>query len=387
MVSLLSTLLADDPLAARGQPMDVSSDELDPPSLSSTPPAMSTQFVRGRRPLEEAQRVARRNSRETSTVDFKILYNDNTEDNMLRLIEAKNVFAKQLPKMPKDYIVRLVFDRRHRTFVMLKEGELIAGCCFRPFLDRKFAEIVFLAVTAAEQVRGFGSQLMNHLKEYCKTIGICYFLTYADNFATGYFKKQGFTEQISMPKDQWHGFIKDYDGGTLMGCPIFDSIDYLDIAASVKHVRENILLKAVLGDAAVRSLTWEKVTYSPLDASTSSRFRPRVTLHEQLHKFLERASKMTNSWPFREPVAGVPGYSDVIQQPIDLKTMMDKNQRNLYRSRADLQGDLDLMVKNAITFNGENHEISKLGRELLELLLPKLQAIVEYHDDSSLIKL
>jgi histone acetyltransferase len=32
---------------------------------------------------------------------------------------------------------------------------------------------------------------MNHLKEYCKTEGLRYFLTYADNNAVGYFKKQG----------------------------------------------------------------------------------------------------------------------------------------------------------------------------------------------------
>lgn len=31
---------------------------------------------------------------------------------------------------------------------------------------------------------------MNHLKEYVKGHGIQYFLTYADNYAIGYFKKQ-----------------------------------------------------------------------------------------------------------------------------------------------------------------------------------------------------
>ena len=30
-----------------------------------------------------------------------------------RLITLKNIFGKQLPKMPKEYIVRLVMDRRH----------------------------------------------------------------------------------------------------------------------------------------------------------------------------------------------------------------------------------------------------------------------------------
>ena len=32
---------------------------------------------------------------------------------MERLVTLKNIFAKQLPKMPKEYISRLVLDRRH----------------------------------------------------------------------------------------------------------------------------------------------------------------------------------------------------------------------------------------------------------------------------------
>ena len=32
--------------------------------------------------------------------------------------------------------------------------------------------------------------------------GIEYFLTYADNYAIGYFQRQGFTKSISMPKER-----------------------------------------------------------------------------------------------------------------------------------------------------------------------------------------
>lgn len=35
---------------------------------------------------------------------------------------------------------------------------------------------------------------MNHLKEWVKTRQIDLFVTYADNYAIGYFKKQGFTK-------------------------------------------------------------------------------------------------------------------------------------------------------------------------------------------------
>ena len=40
----------------------------------------------------------------------------------------------------------------------------------------------------------------------------------ADNYAIGYFRKQGFSKSITIPTSRWLGYIKDYDGGTLMEC-------------------------------------------------------------------------------------------------------------------------------------------------------------------------
>ena len=38
--------------------------------------------------------------------------------------------------------------------------------------------------------QGFGTRLMNHVKEAVKRDGVSYFVTYADNYAVGYFQKQ-----------------------------------------------------------------------------------------------------------------------------------------------------------------------------------------------------
>jgi len=43
---------------------------------------------------------------------------------------------------------------------------------FRPFKTQRFAEIVFLAITTSEQVRGFGTRLMNRLKAHAQKEGI-----------------------------------------------------------------------------------------------------------------------------------------------------------------------------------------------------------------------
>jgi histone acetyltransferase len=63
-------------------------------------------------------------------------------------------------------------------------------------LTRKFAEITFCAVTASEQVKGYGTRAMDHLKKVAKEKALSHLLTYADNYAIGYFKKQVSTVYI-----------------------------------------------------------------------------------------------------------------------------------------------------------------------------------------------
>jgi histone acetyltransferase len=163
-------------------------------------------------------------------VSFRVAWNDGSPDMMIDLINLKNIFSAQLPKMPPEYIVRLVLDRNHRSMCILRRNRVIGGICFRPFPTQRFAEIVFCAITSSEQVKGYGTRIMNHLKEHVKTEQIEYFLTYADNYAIGYFKKQGFTKQVSMTKERWKGYIKEYDGGTLMECRINPKVTHYHIA-------------------------------------------------------------------------------------------------------------------------------------------------------------
>ena len=162
--------------------------------------------------------------KEQDEITYKIFTNDNTDDSLIALIELKNIFSKQLPKMPREYIVRLVFDKRHKSFAICLNGRIIGGICYRPYKEQRFGEIAFCAISATEQVRGFGTSLMNHLKKHVQVEGLEYFLTYADNYAIGYFQKQGFSKTIAMPKERWFGYIKDYDGGTLMECYIHPGI-------------------------------------------------------------------------------------------------------------------------------------------------------------------
>ena len=53
------------------------------------------------------------------------IFRENTKenlDNMKLLTDLKNLISKQLPKMPKEYIVRLVFDKCHENMLIVKRN-------------------------------------------------------------------------------------------------------------------------------------------------------------------------------------------------------------------------------------------------------------------------
>jgi histone acetyltransferase len=92
---------------------------------------------------------------EKGNLEFKVIRNDNTAENLELLTDLKNIIAKQLPKMPKEYIVRLVFDRKHEAMIIYKSDthKVIGGVCYRPNYDQGFIEIAFLAISSIEQVK------------------------------------------------------------------------------------------------------------------------------------------------------------------------------------------------------------------------------------------
>lgn len=100
--------------------------------------------------IEERQKI----------IQFKVVKNDPSlpeeeqTQNLIILAGLKAIFQKQLPKMPREYIARLVYDRNHRSMAIVKEGlQVRGGITWRPFESRAFSEIVFCAITGTEQVK------------------------------------------------------------------------------------------------------------------------------------------------------------------------------------------------------------------------------------------
>ncbi|CAI5736361.1 unnamed protein product [Peronospora destructor] len=326
---------------------------------------------------------------------FDVITNDGADEHMIQLTTLKNIFAKQLPKMPKEYIVRLVFDKNHRSMLILKnDTHVIGGICYRPFEKNGFAEIAFCAINASDQVKGYGTRLMNHLKEYVKTENITHFLTYADNYAIGYFKKQGFTKSVSMARPNWYGYIKDYDGGTLMECTIHTQINYLKITSMLHKQRKAIQDK-------IQERSRSKTVYSGLTNFAEGRLmdiymvpgvkeagwsqavirnnrigtRDQGSLKSQLLQLLKAVSNHRSAWPFHEPVdtTVVVDYLDHIKEPVDLQLISKRIDNGNYLSKAAFKTDLDKMCENCMIYNTPDTNYYKAAMDLQEFIQSRIQ--------------
>lgn len=269
------------------------------------------------------------------------------------LLELKNVFAHRLPRMPKEYITQQVFDGNHKTLALIKYNRPIGGICFRCFPTQGFIEIVFCAVEDKEQIKGYGSHLMNHLKDYSISKRIRHFLTYADENAIEFFKKQGFSSDIKLPRSEYFGYIKDYEGAYLMHCELHPSIIYTQFSSVVRKQKEIIKelfaqrqqemqkvhpgltcfkegFRRTIPYEAIPGLRdiygWKLPRSTPKHLRYSEELNDPEVLAMQFNNILQLVKSHKCSWPFLKPVSTseVPDYYEHIKYPMDLKTIGER---------------------------------------------------------------
>eukprot|EP00301_Raphidiophrys_heterophryoidea_P004748 c12040_g1_i1.p1 GENE.c12040_g1_i1~~c12040_g1_i1.p1 ORF type:complete len:686 (-),score=172.98 c12040_g1_i1:216-2273(-) len=342
-------------------------------------------------PSSKVREDAARRQEEDKAVEFRMVDNDGKPETLVLLLALKNIFSRQLPKMPKEYIVRLVFDKLHRSMVCIKKGgDVVGGITFRPYYPQRFAEIAFCAVIANEQVKGYGTRLMNHLKEAVKKHYIQYFLTYADNYAIGYFKKQGFSKALTFARSNWYGYIKDYDGGTLMECHIYEKINYLEIPRMIQAQRAAIYdriqqfslsTRIYPGVSHFRSSSHLPIENIPgvVEAGWTPEQQPKAArerdtsnaLYTELSRILRMVKSHNSSWPFITPVSReeVPDYYDIIKDPIDLEMITKRvESKEYYKTRDIFFADLKRMIKNCKEYNADDTVFYKCAEEIDRLL-------------------
>ncbi|KAH0837453.1 Histone acetyltransferase GCN5 [Fonsecaea pedrosoi] len=333
-------------------------------------------------------------------IEFRVVNNDNSRESNIILTGLKCIFQKQLPKMPKDYIARLVYDKTHLSIAIVKQPlEVVGGITYRPFNSRRFAEIVFCAISSDQQVKGYGAHLMAHLKDYVKaTSPIMYFLTYADNYAIGYFKKQGFTKEITLEKSIWMGYIKDYEGGTIMQCSMLPKIRYLQAPRMLQKQKEAVMAK-------IRAVSKSHIVHPPpaqwkngiveidpmsIPAIKESGWSPSMDElsrqprhgpnYNQLLHLLNDMQNHTAAWPFAQPVNKdeVPDYYEVIKEPMDLSTMEERLQNDLYPRPEDFIKDAKLIFDNCRRYNNETTPYAKSANKLEKFMWQQIKNIPEW---------
>ena len=160
---------------------------------------------------------------------------------MIYLLEFKGIIEKALPNMGVAHIIRLLWDHRHECILIKENNRVIGGVCFRMFEEAKFAEVAFLAIRQERRVQGFGQKVINRLKNEMQARKVEFLLTYGDNMALGFFRKQGFSEKLTLNKKRWEGYIKEYDGGKLMECKIYPKVDYMKINDIIKKQKQFLI--------------------------------------------------------------------------------------------------------------------------------------------------
>ncbi|XP_071579451.1 histone acetyltransferase KAT2A-like isoform X2 [Temnothorax nylanderi] len=324
-------------------------------------------------------------------IEFHVVGNSLTQpvskQTMLWLIGLHNVFSHQLVRMPKEYISQFVFDPKHKTLALIKGGRPIGGICFRTFPTQGFTEIVFCAVTSQEQVKGYGTHLMNMLKDYHIKNNILHFLTFADEFAIGYFKKQGFSKDIKLPTSMYQGYIKDYEGATLMHCELNAKIVYTEFTAVLRKQKEivkkliyqrqqeiqkvhpgltcfkdgvrSIPVESIPG---IRETGWKNYTQTRTRGVAKGIQGSELvdgmdmsdSLYKDLNSVLNSVKNHSTAWPFLEPVDRneVRDYYDHIKYPMDLKTMEDRLKSKYYVTRRLFIADMTRIFTNCRLYNG-----------------------------------
>ncbi|XP_028411557.1 histone acetyltransferase KAT2B-like [Dendronephthya gigantea] len=320
-----------------------------------------------------------------------------SRENIMWLIGLKNVFSYQLPRMPKEYITRLVFDQKHKTLALVKDNRPIGGICFRMFPTQNFTEIVFCAVSSNEQVKGYGTHLMNHLKDYHIQHGVLNFLTYADEFAIGYFKKQGFSKEITLARNVYHGYIKEYEGATLMHCILNPKIQYTEFSSVIKKQKEIVkkliqkrqdeikkiypgltCFKEGVRQIPVESIPgvdetgWKPPTKTRADETVDSE-----KLSVQLKNILTQVKNHASAWPFMKAVevSEAPDYYEYIKYPMDLKTMTDRLKAGYYSTKKLFAADMMRIFSNCRTYNAPDTEYYRCANTMERYFLSKIKEV------------
>nr|GEV44150.1 histone acetyltransferase GCN5 [Tanacetum cinerariifolium] len=259
-------------------------------------------------------------------------------------VEPSEVAKDASGALVKEETVKSIFTENLQTSGA--RNTVVGGITYRLYMSQKLGEIAFCTITSDEQ---------------------------------------GFTKDIFLEKDRWHGYIKDYDGGILMECKIDPKLPYTDLSTMIHRQRQAI-------DEKIRELSNCHIVYPGIDFEKKefripkrvckledipglreagwspdqwghSRFKmmnasvdgtPNKKLSAFMCSVLKAIHDHAHAWPFKDPVyvRDVPDYYDIIRDPMNLKTMAKRVDSEQYYVTLEMfLYDAMRMFANARTYN------------------------------------
>ncbi|CAG0921243.1 unnamed protein product, partial [Notodromas monacha] len=321
------------------------------------------------------------------------------------LRQLVDIFSAQLPNLPQEFIVRTLFDYRQQTLTLVKNNAAQGGITCRMF--PKFAEISLLAVSPDSQGNGFGGSLVSQCKDVFNEFGLMYVFVSCDEYSAGFFKLHGFSDDLSgIPKDLYTGYVMEYEGGTLMACHLDPQMVLILNTSSIPGLR-----KVGYNPIAERCVTERELFGPDSDDDGSGPSKPKImklklqrgrrtkmetkndreakftqryswekdfdtdTLHGILKNVLNQVKAHSAAWPFLKPVDrfDVPDYYEVIEHPMDLKTMTDRLKRGYYSHKNLFLIDMRRMLRNCRKYNNPETEYCLCADALQRFYISKMQ--------------
>ncbi|KAL8705830.1 MAG: hypothetical protein Q9201_001053 [Fulgogasparrea decipioides] len=117
----------------------------------------------------------------------------------------------------------------------------------------------------------------------------------------------------------------------------------------------------------------EDVPNLSVTTQTPSEPSKPITPAQKKHiiKTIQNTRRSLDAAPFAKPVdvvaLSIPTYPDIIKNPMDLTTLEEKLKNYEYSSLEAFRSDFDLILQNAITFNGPEHFLIPKGRMMVKI--------------------
>lgn len=103
--------------------------------------------------------------------------------------------------------------------------------------------------------------------------------------------------------------------------------------------------------------------------------KKRGPLYPILKKLVTELQDHNSAWPFENPVAGVPDYYEVIKEPMDIKTLTEKVEEDMYENVNQFAHDTQKIFNNCRVYNEDGTPYTKCANRLEKFFKERFEVL------------